>query len=150
MKILFADFQTLHFTVKFEKKMHLHLHNQSNQARHGWKWLRKMVEENFEISHSRSSRMAQFYYFLSIIPSPWLKKFLKFNILKKPQNGSVLLISYTILLIHHGWRKFWNSTFWKAPEWLNFTNFISIIPSPWWKKFLKFNILKSLGMAGFY
>ena len=30
----------------------------------------------------KSSRMAQFYCFTSIIPSPWLKKILKFNILK--------------------------------------------------------------------
>ena len=41
-----------------------------------------MVEENFEIQPSEKHQNGSILLILLIIPSPWLKKFLKFNILK--------------------------------------------------------------------
>ncbi len=143
-----------------------------------------MVEENFKIRLSETPRLAQFYYFsVVVILSPWLKKILKIDFLKRPEwlnsttflwywyfhhvwrkfwnstfwntlnglilllfchshtftmveenfeirlfetphNDSILLLS-VIVYLHHGWRKFWNFTFWNALEWLNSTTFLS-------------------------
>ena len=122
-----------------------------------------------------SYRMAQFYYFLSIIPSPWLKKILRFNILKssrmvqfsyflsiipspptveenfeiwpsgKLQNGSIF---YFLSIIHSPWlKKILRFNILKSSRMVQFSYFLSIIPSPWLKKILKFHILKSSRMA---
>ncbi len=104
------------------------------------------------------------------ILQPWLKKILKFNILKPSQVDSIFTNVWLSLLYHY-------LTFWNAPEWPNFTVFWSnhtfimveenfevwlsktlqkglillssgvIIPSPWLKKILKFDFLKRSRMA---
>ena len=63
-------------------------------------WLKKILK--FHIL--KSSRMDQFYYFLSIIPSPWLKKIWRFDILKTSKMSQFY---YFLSIIPSPWlRKF--------------------------------------------
>ena len=50
-----------------------------------------MVEESFEIRLSTTPQNDKFYYF-SVILSPWLKKILKFDFLKRPKMALILLL----------------------------------------------------------
>ena len=76
-----------------------------------------------------------------------LKKPLKFDNLKTVQNNSNLLLSVSFL--HHSSRNVWNLITWNCSEWLKFiTKYI--LPSPWLKKLLKFDLLKHSRITHFY
>ena len=38
-----------------------------------------------------------------------------------------ILPSNIIYLLHHGWRKFWNLTFWNSPDWLDLLHILTTI-----------------------
>ena len=54
--------------------------------------------------------------------SPWLKKILKFYLLKCPRLTQFYHI-LSFIILHHGCRKLWKLTFWNATDWLNLTTF---------------------------
>ncbi len=79
-----------------------------------------MVEENFENFLSQTSQNGSYYFCVMIIFTMVEENF-ENCFFQTSQDGSILLFWATLL--HHGWRKFWNSVFWNAPDWIDFDTF---------------------------
>ena len=79
-----------------------------------------MVKENFDISPSETLQIGLIIFIIILIPLPWLKKILKFDLTYSPdwrEYISLLLHSY----LHYRWRKFWKLTIWNTPDWLDYS-----------------------------